>query len=217
MLSGHTAHKMQLRIMLTGGNAPQLWEPSHRELPPNLVLFCRNIPGISPEVYRTGITLQTTPEQRSAQTIDTKSSNYLIPLRALVSAQENGFDDALFVTPECNIAESTTASFVWFDTARNICTCPTFEKCLPGTTLLALSNALKKLGTIIQQKALPLTDLGKASGAAIISSTRGLVPVRAIDGHVFQVEALATTFQNLNNLLLCEQKSCSIGSSATSP
>jgi branched-chain amino acid aminotransferase len=205
LTSGHTAHKMQLRIMLTGGSSPAFWEDSHHELTPNLMMFCRNIPGISAETYNAGIKLQSVHEQRSVQTIDIKSSNYLLQMLALAEARKNGFDDALFFGSDGFATESTTASFIWIDTHHEVCSSPCFEKCLPGTTLLTLKNALKKQNRAVLEKALPLAHLNSAKGAAIVSSTRGVLPVRAIDAYAYDVAALQNEFSDLNSILLAEQ------------
>jgi branched-subunit amino acid aminotransferase/4-amino-4-deoxychorismate lyase len=205
LTSGHTAHKMQLRIMLSGGSSPAFWEDSHHELTPNLMMFCRNISGISAETYNAGIRLQSVREQRATQTIDIKSSNYLLQMLALAEARKNGFDDALFVDAEGFATESTTASFIWIDTNHEICTCPCFEKCLPGTTLLTLQTALQKQNRHILEKALPIRHLNSARGAAIVSSTRGVLPVRGIDAYAFDVATLQNEFSSLNNILLSEQ------------
>jgi branched-subunit amino acid aminotransferase/4-amino-4-deoxychorismate lyase len=205
LTSGHTAHKMQLRIMLTGGTSAAFWEDSHHDLTPNLMMFCRNIPGISAETYSAGIKLQSTREQRSTQTIDIKSSNYLLQMLAFAEARKNGFDDALFFGSDGLATESTTASFIWIDANHEICTSPCFEKCLPGTTLLTLKNALNKQNRAILEKALPLANLNSAKGAAIVSSTRGVLPVRAIDGYSFEVASLQNEFSILNKILLAEQ------------
>ncbi len=203
--SEQTSHKMQLRIMLTGGTSAALWEDLPTELEPNLMMFCRNIPGISPETYRQGIRLQSQPELRSLATIDIKSSNYLLQMKALAEARKNGFDDAIFVGSDGDFSESTTASFLWINSNSNLCTCPTFQKCLSGTTLLALRNALAKCGQQILEKALPASSMNHTLGAAILSSTRGVVPVRSIDAYNFDVDSLQSEFSKWNEILLAEQ------------
>lgn len=208
--TGNVAQKMQLRIMVTGGNSPLLWEKNSRALSPNIMMFCRSINGVAAETYRNGISLHTIQESRSVETIDIKSSNYLVQMRALAAALDTGFDDALFVASDNCISESTTASFIWFDESRNLCTNQNSKKCLPGTTLLALQRALKKQNITVLEKPLLANNLGSAMGAAIVSSTRGVVPVRSINAHQFDVSALLENFFKLNECLLEEQRVSSL-------
>lgn len=205
--SGRTEEKMQLRIVITGGNSYNLWESEQDTRPPNIIMFCRNIPGVSAAWYREGISLQSSLESRASHTIDIKSTNYFLHMLALATAQDSGNEDAIFVTSDGEFRESTTASFLWIDSDGNLATCPTEQRCLPGTTLIALKRALAKKGDCLLETALTRATLGKARGAAILSATRGLVPVRSIDNHTFDVILLSIRFSELNALLLKEQKS----------
>jgi D-alanine transaminase len=204
--SGGIAEKMQLRIIVTGGNHPVLWDKSQEQREPNIILFCRNIPGVSEDWYRNGISLKSAPESRAQHTIDIKSTNYLLHMLALADACDAGHEDALFVTPDGEFRECTTASFLWITNSGEIASCPHEQRCLPGTTLLALKRALERQGEHLQEIALKRSALPQARGAAILSATRGVVPVRAIDQHVFDVPTLSERFAELNSILKKEQK-----------
>jgi branched-subunit amino acid aminotransferase/4-amino-4-deoxychorismate lyase len=204
--SEHTAEKMQLRIIITGGNSLQLWESEQHSRAPNIIMFCRNIPGVSEAWYREGIALKSAIESRAAHTIDIKSTNYLLHMLALANAQDTGNEDAIFVTHDGEFRECTTASFLWIDSDANLATCPSEQRCLPGTTLIALKRALEKNGEVLRDAALTRATLSTARGAAILSATRGVVPVRCIDNHQFDVATLASKFSELNAMLRLEQK-----------
>lgn len=207
-LTGRTAEKMQLRIVVTAGSSMNLPLPRGADaspLRPNVVLLCRD--AVLPAHARdgSGLTLKIHPDARSMELVDVKSSNYLWNLLALEAARARGFDDALFVNAQGDLTESTTANFLWFDASGRLCAAPLERHCLPGTTYLCLDRGLRARGRSIEQACLRPESLAQARGAAVISSVRGLVPVRRIDDHPYDVHALKKEIEGLNAILFDAQ------------
>lgn len=196
--------KVSVRIILTGGNSTALAiprSPSGELLPSHVVIICKNAPPSAANLLQKGVALASFAEARSMQLVDVKSTNYLWNMLALEHARTQGADDAIFVTPEGEFSECTTANFVWVNSERLVCAMPHKERCLPGTTLQALSRALRKREHMINETPLSIHRLSEATACFVLSSVRGLVPVRSIDTHTFDVSHSADLVEYLNGIL----------------
>jgi branched-chain amino acid aminotransferase len=190
--------RLSVRLLLTGGDSLTL-QPRRDEdgglLPARLIVICRSAATPDDEVFHRGYALKTCTDARSKELVDIKSCSYLWNLMCLDDAILEGFDDALFVNPNGEISESTTASFVWMSKDEKVLySAPQENNVLPGTTLLCLQNALEALGHPVRWQALRVGEFDKVLACAIVSSVRGLVPVRKIDDFVFDT---ATSRQQL--------------------
>jgi branched-subunit amino acid aminotransferase/4-amino-4-deoxychorismate lyase len=203
-LRGTVARKVSVRVIVTGGEGTQLTVPRSPEGAlgkAGVVILCKDAPPASKALREQGISLATFAEARSMQLVDVKSTNYLWNMLALEHARARGADDAVFVTHEGLLSECTTANFVWVNDERLVCAMPTKDRCLPGTTLLALSRALRKHEHMINDAPLGIARLGEARACLALSSVRGLVPVKTIDGHSFDLEESAGLVDYLNEVL----------------
>lgn len=200
--SGRVNLKANLRIIVTGGSSLDL--PIKREnghLPKsNVVILCRNVSGPQVELYEKGTTLFSFQDFRNSSLIELKSTNYLFNLIAIETARTHGFDDALFYRDEF-FTESTTANFIWFDENKTIYSAPPHENCLAGTTLSLLKKMLDEMQMPFQWKALGKHQLPQVCGCALVSSVRGVLPVRQIDHMRFDVEGHNMFFKQLKQLL----------------
>ena len=201
--------RLSVRLILTGGDSLTL-KPVRNDKgelsAARLMILCREAGGLSDDLKLKGVALKTSPDARSKELVDIKSCSYLWNLMCLDDALLEGFDDALFVNPNGEISESTTASFVWMSQdSKEICSAPQENNVLPGTTLLCLQNALEALGHKISWKPLRLDDLKSAQACAVVSSVRGLVPVRRINDHAFDVHRSRSQFELWNQALHAEQ------------
>lgn len=207
---GESANKrVSVRLLLTGGDSLSL-QPRRSDKgelsQARMMIICREAGGPDEEVKRLGYALKTCPDARSKELVDIKSCSYLWNMMCLDDAQLEGYDDALFVNPNGEISESTTASFVWMSKEDQVvCSAPQENNVLPGTTLLCLQNALEAMGHKILWKALRVNDFQSVLACAIVSSVRGLVPVRKIDQFVFDVSASRHHLELWNQALHAEQ------------
>src|SRR4051812_37874012 len=104
-----------------------------------------------------------------------KSLSYAGNMLARRLAQENGFDDALLVTPHGRVLESTTASFFWVRDGE-LLTPPLEDRILASITrakVVAEAGAAEQPCT--------LEDLQVAQEAFLASSVREVQPLAAID------------------------------------
>lgn len=186
---GHVPNKMQLRVVISGGGSLSLWDDSILTATPHVAMFCREAASLPAHSLDRGISLKTTSETRGTAFLDIKSSAYLPNILALADARNAGFDDAVFVNASNELTECTTASLVWMNMQGEFCTCPEAGNCLPGTTILALMNALERAGRRLHKRALSLDDLPSARALFMVSSVRGAVPVARVDDTAFPVQA----------------------------
>ncbi|MGY3803562.1 aminotransferase class IV [Pigmentibacter ruber] len=201
--TGEVSDKCQLRIIVSGGNSFDLGiKKTNNVLPSsNFIIICRNVTGPTQEQYLDGISLLCVKDLRSQGLIDIKSCSYLYNLIALESAKNAGYDDALFFNTENNISESTTANFIWFDKNLTVYSAPFKGLCLAGVTLSQLIAGLKKMQISFDWSVLNRANMSDVKGCGIISSIRGIVPVRKIDEHVFDVHSSHNFFLKLNQAL----------------
>jgi|GEM_PF-401569 len=217
--AGRMAEKVSVRLMVTGGSGTSPAGAAHAGAtlavprdaagnlqPARVVIVCKDAPSMSPAARHKGLALHAFPEARSMPLVDVKSTSYLWNMLALEAARAKGCDDAIFYTPDGALSECTTANFVWVTSDRLVCAMPNKDRCLPGTTLQALSRALRKHEHMINDMPLMRTEaeLSQALACFVLSSVRGLVGVRSIDGHAFDLEANAELAESLNGYLDAE-------------
>jgi branched-chain amino acid aminotransferase len=145
-----------LRILVTrGGRRVTLVEPLPRQLPVARVMTVR----YAPNRVLDGL----------------KSLSYAGNMLARRLAQENGFDDALLVTPHGRVLEGSTSSFFWVRDGE-LLTPPLEDRILASITRDRIVAAMGA-----SEEPCTLDDLRVAEEAFIASSVREVQPIAAID------------------------------------
>jgi branched-chain amino acid aminotransferase len=108
-----------------------------------------------------------------------KSLSYAANMLATRLAREQGFDDALLVTPHTRVLEAPTSSIFWVKDGR-LLTPPLDEHILASIT-----RALVLDVTGGQEQACTLQELMDADEVFLASTVREVQPVAAIDDHEF--------------------------------
>ncbi len=104
-----------------------------------------------------------------------KSLSYAANMLAGRLAREQGFDDALLVTPHGRVLEAPTSSIFWVE-GEQILTPPLDEHILASITRALVIEAAGA-----QERACPLEQLLAAEEVFIASTTREVQPVVAVD------------------------------------
>jgi branched-chain amino acid aminotransferase len=152
-----------LRIVLTrGGRRLLMTEPLH-ELPDRIRLKTVTY---SPTRVLDGV----------------KSLSYAANMLTRRLAQEDGFDDALLVTPHGRVLEAPTASIFWIDDGV-IKTPP-----LDDHILASITRALVIELTGASEHPCTVDELTRADEAFLASTVREVHPIAAIDDHEFATE-----------------------------
>jgi branched-chain amino acid aminotransferase len=109
-----------------------------------------------------------------------KSLSYGGNMLASRLAREQGFDEALLVTPHGRVLEAPTSSLFWVDTSGTVCTPPLDEHILASITR---DRVLRLLD--VEERPATLDDVYAGSEAFLASTTREVQAVSAIADHEF--------------------------------
>jgi 4-amino-4-deoxychorismate lyase len=103
-------------------------------------------------------------------------------MAAAREAERRGVEDAIFVSSDGYVLESTTGTVVW-SRGRSLRTTPTGATgILAGTTQDLLFDAAARTGWEVGEQLITLDELHTADTVWVISSVRGPVDVISIDG-----------------------------------
>lgn len=118
----------------------------------------------------------TVPEEIPAKTV-----NYAATMAMLRLARRRDCDDVIFVQPDTGaLLEGATSSLIVLRSKK--LRTPAAAEILPSTTQRALFDYASEQGYRCAAKTLYPEDLWAADGVWLLSSVRGAVPVRALDG-----------------------------------
>jgi branched-chain amino acid aminotransferase len=137
-----------------------------------LAILPSPVPSYPPALLEQGGTLVTTTIGREFPTV--KSLNYIGAILAMREAAEVGAIEALYVDGEGRGLECTRSNFVGVQDGRLL---TPRAGVLAGITLAAVIDLAPEV--VVVNTAVPLADLDEAF---ITSSTKGVMPVTAIDG-----------------------------------
>ncbi|MET0685838.1 MAG: aminotransferase class IV [Solirubrobacteraceae bacterium] len=103
-----------------------------------------------------------------------KTLSYAGNMLAVRLAKEQGYDEALFVTPHGRVLEGPTWSFFWVAGGR-LCTTPLSEGILDSITRAKLLEACD-----VEERICTLDDVRAAEEAFIASTVREVMPIVAV-------------------------------------
>ncbi len=115
-----------------------------------------------------------------------KSLSYAANMLASRLAREQGYDEALLVTPHGRVLEAPTSSLFWVSGGQ-IVTPP-----LDDHILASITRALVIEVSGAEERPCALEDLGTADEAFLASTTREVVPIASIDEREFEAAGPAT-------------------------
>jgi branched-chain amino acid aminotransferase len=106
-----------------------------------------------------------------------KTISYAENVVALAFARERGAEEAIFANLAGDLCEGTGTN-VFVGVGGRVFTPSLFSGCLPGVT----RDLLVELLDVVEDE-IPLPALARADEAFLTSSTRGVHPISAVDGH----------------------------------
>lgn len=124
------------------------------------------------------------PRNETSPLAGIKCASYAENLIALDQARRNGADELLFYNTKGELCEGTTSN-VFLVMQGKVFTPPLSSGCLPGTMRARVIAKCRELGIPVFEVILTAAHVGAADEAFLTSSTRGVVPVRAIDRQDF--------------------------------
>jgi branched-chain amino acid aminotransferase len=163
----------RLRITVTGGPSPY---GSERGSGPPTVMVATGSMHKWPATTDVAV-VPWVRNERSA-TAGLKTTSYADNVVALKWAKERGADEAIFANTRGELCEGTGSNvFVEYD--GRLVTPPLTSGCLGGITRELL---LEWMRDEVEERDLPIESLSAASEAFITSTTRSVLPIRAVDG-----------------------------------
>ncbi len=163
----------------SSGLRPDLSEPFNR-----LAIFTVFTEYVPQPVLRTCISSWTRIGSNMIPPQLKSTAGYLNSALAINEAQENGFDEAIFVTEEGNISEGATEN-IFIVSGNSVLTPPVSDDILPGITRDTVMRILsRELGCAIVEQSFTRTELYKADEVFVTGTACGIKPVIEVDRRV---------------------------------
>lgn len=164
---------------------------------PEFVLLVQPCPELPAQKAREGLTLSMARGLRR-NPIETlspawKTGNYLNNILCLREARVRGADDVVMLNLRGEITEAATSNIA-IVRGGDVLTPPLEAGILGGITRgLLLTRVAPAAGIVVREAVIRPEDLQSAEECFLLSSTRDLTPVRALDGKAFTVGPQTTT------------------------
>jgi 4-amino-4-deoxychorismate lyase len=169
-----------LRVTLSGG-APA------RNIPPQILFADRSFPYTALQ-SENGICLHllSAPRNEYSPLNKIKSANYLENILAKEEARQNNADEGLWLNSRNFLVEGTMSN-IFFVSKQALHTPSLACGCLPGTRRSVILNIAEKLQIPVFEDRYTQKDLFQADEVFVTNALMGIMPVRKINNHFFQV------------------------------
>lgn len=159
---------------------------------PGFVLLVQRCPQTSDTQWRAGLRLVIAQELRrnpiESLSPAWKTGNYLNNLLGLREARARGGDDVVMLNRRGEITEAATSNLAFVDRNGGVVTPPIDAGILPGITRARLlSRVAPAAGIAVREAVVRPEELSAWRECFLLSTTRDLTPVAAIDGWRFEV------------------------------
>jgi branched-chain amino acid aminotransferase len=173
VLAEPQVRRARLRITVTGGPSP--YGSDRGDGRPTVLVATSPLHSWPPT---TDVAVVPWVRNDRAATAGLKTTSYADNVVALRWAHERGAAEAIFANTRDELCEGTGSNVVVEHEGRLV-TPPLSSGCLAGITRELL---LEWMDGEIEEAALPIGALAAAREAFIVSTTRGVQPIRAVDG-----------------------------------
>ncbi|MDQ1746881.1 MAG: branched-chain amino acid aminotransferase [Frankiaceae bacterium] len=168
--------RARLRITVTGGPSP--YGSDRGDAGPTVLVATGPLPDWPPT---TDVAVVPWVRNERSATAGLKTTSYADNVVALRYAHDRGAAEAVFANTRDELCEGTGSNvFLEYDGA--LVTPPLDSGCLAGITRELLVEWLRDDGVPVHELATPIAALYRAREAFITSTTRGVQPIRAVDG-----------------------------------
>ena len=169
--------RARLRITVTGGPSPY-GSDRGADVKPTVLIATGPLPDWPPT---TDVAVVPWVRNERSATAGLKTTSYADNVVALRWAHDRGAAEAIFANTRDEVCEGT-GSNVFFEYDGALVTPPVDSGCLAGITRELLIEWLRDDGVPVHELATPMAALHRAREAFITSTTRGVQPIRTIDG-----------------------------------
>jgi branched-chain amino acid aminotransferase len=171
-----------VRMMVTRGVGPIDLAPPDDE-DPTLIIIVRALDDPTDEEWSRGVRIAVVHPARphpGAPRPTAKTGNYLTNVVAKIDARHAGADDALMLNADGDVAEGTTWNLFVVKDGR-LSTPSNDSGLLPGLTRGLVLEVLRDEGVACEERRVRPEEVLAADELFLTSSTRGVVPVVAVD------------------------------------
>jgi len=166
----------RLRITVTGGPSP--YGSERGTAAPTVMVATGSMHAWPPT---TDVAVVPWVRNERAATAGLKTTSYADNVVALRYAHDRGAAEAVFANTRDEVCEGT-GSNLFFEYDGALVTPPLDSGCLGGITRELLIEWLRDDGVPVHELATPIAAFHRTREAFITSTTRGVQPIRAIDG-----------------------------------
>lgn len=166
----------RLRITMTGGPGPL--GSDRADVAPTYVVLASAVPRPTPSV---AVAVVPWVRNERSAVVGLKTTSYAENVVALAYARARGAGEALLANTRDELCEGT-GSNVLLALDGHLVTPPLSSGALAGITRELLLEWAQREGLAIEERAVGLGELARASEVALTSSTRDVQPVHAVDG-----------------------------------
>jgi len=168
--------RARLRITVTGGPSP--YGSDRGGALPTVLIATGPLPDWPPT---TDVAVVPWTRNERSATAGLKTTSYADNVVALRYAHDRGAAEAIFANTRDEVCEGT-GSNIFFEYDGALVTPPLGSGCLAGITRELVIEWLRDDGVPVHELATPIAALHRTREAFITSTTRGVQPIRAIDG-----------------------------------
>ena len=153
--------------------------PSHRDhicsahRTPNVIIQEQPTPPVNVQTYESGFKALCTPDQRSTLCA-IKTIQLALNTQALYRAQQQGYDDALFIRGQ-HVVEAASSNI--FIVIKDILITPPLDAIVPGVTRMKVLELAQSLDIETQIRPISIHELSQASEIILTSSIKQLKPL----------------------------------------
>jgi branched-chain amino acid aminotransferase len=119
---------------------------------------------------------------------------YINASMAKLEATQAGFDEAIMLNPQGRVSEATGQN-IFIVKHGELLTPPLVDGPLPGLTRESVMKVARDLGMSIHESSLTRADLYTAEEVFLTGSATEVIPIREIDGRVFEPGPITQTLQ----------------------
>jgi branched-chain amino acid aminotransferase len=186
LIEANRAAESTLRVMVIR-NRGGMWEGPDLTREYDLIAFTKDS-----RDWGESVQLGLVSDARHAATAfaGTKILSWSYNLVWLEEAQSRGLDEVVLLNEDGYVSECTSAN-IFISQGSEVWTPPLLSGCLPGVTRQLLLTEVKVEGITIDERSLWPSDLEAADEVFITSTTRGLLPVRSVEGLTIRTDGAA--------------------------
>lgn len=173
---------------------------------PTVIVFARKLQQMEQELYNNGIRLilSERTNHRAPDEYNLKSINFLNNILAKYEATKKGAFDAIMLNKDGYVTEGSICN-IFFVKDRVVCTPSLSSGVLRGVTREVIKEISYEVGFGIREKEFTLEELINSDEAFVTNTLVEVLPVKEIDGRIFEIGTVTKKIQSLYKELVSRE------------